>query len=103
MYPSLLGRGSAVPEIRTLYSESLPIGIIEDICPAVCTLSLRQGDALVMMTDGICDALGEELTAVVAESLAAFSDPEEAANGILSLARKRSGADDMSVMVAVIV
>ena len=56
-----------------------------------------------MMTDGICDALGEELTAVVAESLAAFSDPEEAANGILSLARKRSGADDMSVMVAVMV
>ena len=103
MYPSLLGRGSAVPEIRTLYSESLPIGIIEDICPAVCTLSLRRGDALVMMTDGICDALGEELTAVVAESLAAFSDPEEVANGILSLARKRSGADDMSVMVAVMV
>lgn len=103
IYPSLLGRGRTVPEIRTLYSESLPIGIIEDICPAVCTLSLRRGDALVMMTDGICDALGEELAAVVAESLAAFPDPEEAANGILSRARKKSGADDMSVMVAVMV
>ena len=94
--PSWLIRGG---DVRTLYSEALPIGIIRDIAPAVLEPELRRGDVLVMMTDGVADALGMELIAAIHELVMTFDEPEAAANSLLEAAKRRSGADDMSVAV----
>ncbi len=86
-------------EIRTLYSEALPIGIVRDIAPAVSDIPIQRGDILIMMTDGICDALGMELIAALHECVLMLTDPEKAANALLDEARKHGGADDMSIIL----
>ena len=86
-------------EIRTLYSEALPIGIIRDIAPAISNYAVRNGDMLIMMTDGVSDALGIELIAAIHEHVSALSDPEDIANALLDDAKLLSSADDMSIIV----
>lgn len=86
-------------EIRTLYSEALPIGIVRDIAPAISNYTVRNGDMLIMMTDGVSDALGMELIAAIHEHVSALSDPEDIANALLDDAKLLSSADDMSIIV----
>ncbi len=86
-------------EIRTLYSEALPIGIVRDIAPAISNYAVRNGDMLIMMTDGVSDALGMELIAAIHEHVSALSDPEDIANALLDDAKLLSSADDMSIIV----
>lgn len=86
-------------EIRTLYSEALPIGIVRDIAPAISNYAVRNGDMLIMMTDGVSDALGMELIAAIHEHVSALSDPEAIANALLDDAKLLSSADDMSIIV----
>lgn len=94
--PGYLIRGS---EIRTLYSEALPIGIVRDIAPAISNYVVCDGDMLIMMTDGVGDALGMELIAVIHEHISMLTDTEDIANAILDDAHRASGADDMSIIV----
>lgn len=86
-------------EIRTLYSEALPIGIIRDIAPAISNYAVRNGDMLIMMTDGVSDALGIELIAAIHEHISSLSDPEAIANALIDDAKLLSNADDMSIIV----
>lgn len=86
-------------EIRTLYSEALPIGIVRDIAPAISNYAVRSGDMLIMMTDGVSDALGIELIASIHEHVSALTDPEDIANALLDDAKLLSSADDMSIIV----
>lgn len=86
-------------EIHTLYSEALPIGIVRDIAPAISNYAVRNGDMLIMMTDGVSDALGIELIAAIHEHVSALSDPEDIANALLDDAKLLSSADDMSIIV----
>ena len=88
-------------KLCTLYAEALPVGIIEDARPACCTVDMRRGDAFVMMSDGVSDALGNELIASVTEKLETAADSETAAKLLLSLAEEKGrGKDDMTVVVA---
>ncbi|MDE7082375.1 MAG: SpoIIE family protein phosphatase [Clostridia bacterium] len=43
-------------EIKILESNSLPLGILENLRPTVCTELLRDGDMVVFMSDGITSA-----------------------------------------------
>ena len=88
-------------KLCTLYAEALPVGIIEDARPACCTVDMRRGDAFVMMSDGVSDALGNELIASVTEKLETAADSQTAAKLLLSLAEEKGrGNDDMTVVVA---
>lgn len=43
-------------EIKVLESTSLPMGILDNLRPAVCTELLKEGDIVVFMSDGITSA-----------------------------------------------
>lgn len=43
-------------EIKVLESTSLPLGILDNLRPTVCTETLKSGDIVVFMSDGITSA-----------------------------------------------
>lgn len=90
-------------KLSTLYAEALPVGIIEDARPAVCDVDMQRGDILIMMSDGIADALGSELIAAVTERTITAETADDAAESLLDLARRKGRTkDDMSVIVAMV-
>ena len=104
--------GAAVTFLRTkdgvehIRSESLPLGVIQRQQSEKETRQLESGDVVVMVSDGILDALpaGEQehlLDLMIGGS--PLENPEELANYILDkvleLAAGKAG-DDMTVLVA---
>ncbi|MEL7608995.1 MAG: SpoIIE family protein phosphatase [Bacillota bacterium] len=85
--------------VNMLYCEALPVGVIEEARPAVHHVQLRQGDIVVMMTDGVSDALGTELTALLLEMVVAEPSANDAAQALVLTALEKEARDDMSVMV----
>ena len=87
--------------LSTLYAEALPVGILPQARPAVCTARLRKGDIVVMMSDGVADALGKELVAAVTDRTRNAGSPKAAAEELLAFADEKGGRmDDMTVIVA---
>lgn len=85
-------------ELMTIEGGRLPLGILDDVQPGLTTVSLRTDDVIVMMTDGIAEALPEE----VMEDLVlngAFTGPEALAEAIVNAAAARAARrrDDMTV------
>lgn len=95
--PSYILRGG---KVHTLYAESPPVGILPEVLPCITEVSLKKGDAIIMMTDGTLDALGDELMRAIIEKIGGANTPSDGANELLLYARERSGEDDMSVLVA---
>lgn len=95
-------------KLSTLYAEALPAGIIEEARPALCTVNMRKNDIIIMMSDGVSDALGMNLHAAVCEQINNQIDPGDAANALLSYAVSRCGnrdysaKDDMTVMIIMV-
>ncbi len=87
-------------KVMTLHAETLPIGIVEEAAPGTREVSLMRGDTVVMMTDGVMDALGRELFAALIERVGGANTAKDAAQALFLAARERSGADDISVIVA---
>jgi stage II sporulation protein E len=44
--------------IKIVEGSSLPIGIIEQLKPSVCTSPLNDGDVILLLSDGVSDAFG---------------------------------------------
>ena len=86
--------------LHTLYSEALPIGIIDGAQGASRSVRLRDGDTVIMMTDGVSDALGTALCEAAAESVLGTEDMEKAARALLEAAEANGRCDDMSVIMA---
>ncbi|MBR6006903.1 MAG: SpoIIE family protein phosphatase, partial [Clostridia bacterium] len=88
--------------LNTLYAEALPIGIVEEAHPEVCTFRMRHGDVIVMMSDGAADVFsGGEAPAVA--DIVSGNEPEIAAKLLAELAvRTGGGDDDMTVIVAAV-
>ena len=86
--------------IFTLSSEELPVGIIGDARGKAHTVRLRPGDTVIMMTDGVSDALGNGLNAAMTENVLGYGDPEITARALLDEAKKRGRSDDMTVLIA---
>lgn len=95
--PSYILRNGSV---HTLYAEALPAGIVKEARPALYEAALKRGDTVVLMTDGAYDALGAELIRSLLEDVGGANTADDAAQALLSHAREKSGADDMSVIVA---
>lgn len=79
---------------------ALPTGILVDAAPAVHTTTLRRGDRLFLVTDGVSDALGDELLAHIAALAVEADEPQSAAERLLSEACACSRRDDMTVLAA---
>ena len=95
--PSYILRGG---KVHTLYAEALPAGIVKEARPALHVAPLRRGDTVVLMTDGAFDALGAELSRTLLESVGGANTADDAAQALLLAAREKSGADDMTEIVA---
>ncbi len=90
--------------VEELNGDSLPVGILRESAPVERLLKLKSGDQIVMMTDGVLEALPgmekeEQMKAFCLEHRAAR--PKELAADVLAYAQSFGAAkDDMTVLVA---
>lgn len=100
---SFVKRGEKVEKIR---QEALPLGIFGSIDAKSDMRKLQDGDYVIMMTDGVLDALpGEDCEEFMENAIGLLEDvnPGEIAEKILELAIRGSEGhirDDMTVLVA---
>ncbi len=85
--------------VHTVYAEALPAGILDEAAPAVHTATLRRNDAVVLLTDGALDALGEDTEAEILSCVGGANTCEDAARALLYSAHDHGAEDDMTVMV----
>ncbi|WP_113673188.1 stage II sporulation protein E [Vallitalea guaymasensis] len=100
---SFIKRGNKVEVVK---STSLPMGMLNEIESESTTKNLRNGDMVIMVTDGILDCEDEEIDKEkwVEESLHKLDsrNPQDMADYILEAAREKTGGmlkDDMTVLV----
>lgn len=91
--------------VEWIQSTSLPVGVDSQIAPDACSRKLFDGDFVVLISDGVLEAVGEaDAEPFMEEILLAqtSSHPKEIANGILAEVLGRCGyhpPDDMTVLV----
>lgn len=88
-------------EIKVLESASLPLGILDNLKPTVCSEFLKSGDMVVFMSDGVSSAFPSSTE--LYEFLQGLKplNPQSLADKILGGALDRSGhtaTDDMTVL-----
>lgn len=88
-------------KLNELSAEALPVGILEEAESAVFSVKLMRGDMIFMMSDGVSDALGEELYEVLKQT-ARQRDPDSAARVLIEQAERMGGEDDMTAIVAMV-
>lgn len=93
-------------QVEQIAFQNLPLGIFQNIEPQIEHRSLRDGDYLIMMSDGVLDAFGEQNYEEAMEeaiSMLTEQNPGEIAEKLLHLALLASGGhiyDDMTIIVA---
>ncbi|MDD3569655.1 MAG: SpoIIE family protein phosphatase [Lachnospiraceae bacterium] len=90
-------------KVKSIRSSSLPVGIMEDAKGEKTTFSLKEGDTVIMVTDGVTDALGVDNEGkIVEEAVAACGGSvDKLVQKIIEAAKMRSGGavkDDMTVV-----
>lgn len=87
--------------VATVLPGSLPIGIIDDVAPASTERTLLAEDMVVMLSDGVADAIDADPEKWFADI--PQDDAQQAAEAILAKARRDGPpADDMTVMVSLV-
>lgn len=94
--PSFVIRNGSV---HTLYAEALPMGILTQAKPAMHSVQFKTSDTVIMLTDGVYEALGNDIGAVLLEQVSSANTADDAANAVLDAAYRQSHLDDMSVIV----
>ncbi len=100
---TFIRRGDQVLQVEP---GALPMGVDCEAAPACARVQLQEGDMIVMLTDGVLDALpGEDKETVLCDYLSHTkkNNARELAEDVLQMARacQEGGArDDMTVMVA---
>ncbi len=93
--PCYIRRGK---ELIALHGESLPLGILKKVKPSVTHITVQDGDALFFLTDGVCDALAGDETALQKQLVTLpLRDPEHTAQTLL--AASGTVKDDMTAAV----
>lgn len=92
--------------VDRLSAQNFPLGVFGQLEPETMYRTLQNGDYIIMLSDGILDALsqgiGEEVLPEVIGRMD-YSNPNEIANQILAYCLKQSKGqvrDDMTVLVA---
>ncbi len=85
---------------------SLPLGVLEEMRPAITKKALSQGDIVVLLSDGIVDCFSDNNK--LAETFVEYCNatPQSIAQAILAKAMKNSKnkpSDDMTIVVAKLV
>jgi stage II sporulation protein E len=97
--PSFLKRGR---KVEVFACDNLPLGSSDRICPFTQTTRLTQGDMLIMVSDGVTDALDiNKLANLISKSN--VTSPRELSDKILSNAINAGNGhirDDMTVITA---
>lgn len=87
--------------IRIVESNSLPLGILEELKPSVCTTNLDNGDIVLLISDGIADAFSSINDLIeYLRSLTALN-PQTLANDVLKKALEHAKGvknDDMTAL-----
>jgi stage II sporulation protein E len=103
--PAYVKRGSAV---TTVFGQELPAGMFFGTEEEPVVHKLYQGDYLIMMTDGVLEAVHADNKDEMMEGYLAMlsvKNPQEMADRILSFAasgKKEGAKDDMTVLVAAV-
>jgi stage II sporulation protein E len=91
-------------KIEIIRGGSLPVGIMDEVVPKVTEKTIGPGDMVIMVTDGVIDALSdkqngeEELRKMLLEIKT--TNPQEMAERILKKAKGQTNVrDDMTVLV----
>ncbi len=87
--------------VRIIEGNSLPLGIIDELKPAVANTYLNDGDVIVLVTDGISDAFGSSSEVIDYLRSVSAKNPQTLADGILDKAVELSNGekkDDMTVL-----
>ena len=89
-------------KVFRLEARTLPVGILGNVDAQVIRFDLLAGDLVVMMSDGVSDALGEKLPEILKTVSA---NPDRTAEDLLGRVRQAvgDGADDLSVIVMAVV
>ncbi len=93
-------------EVEQIAFQNLPLGIFQNIEPQTEYRKLQDGDYLIMMSDGVLDAFGEQnYEEAMGEAISMLTEqnPGEIAEKLLHLALLASGGhiyDDMTIIVA---
>lgn len=92
-------------QIEVLQSETLPIGILQETLPMESLYRLKDGDLVIMMTDGVLEAIqGNQKEDVLKEfcRMQKGKNPQEIADKVLEFAcgQDSETKDDMTVLVA---
>lgn len=74
------------------------LGAQSELSPASCRIKLKQGDLLLLCSDGLSGKLrAEDMTAIIAE---ADGDLAAASSGLIAEANNRGGEDNITVVLA---
>lgn len=81
----------------------LPLGILDEVRPGISSARLRRGDVVFMMSDGVSDALGEDLLEEVLCAIVTRS-PDRMAEALIDTAAMHAGGrrDDMTAVCVMI-
>ena len=83
-----------------IHSRTAPIGILPDLDAEKTPFRLRDGDVVILLSDGITGAQEEALWLCELLTVGWIDDPEEMADKLLSSARRHNEArDDMTVIL----
>lgn len=91
--------------VDRLSAQNLPLGVFQQIEPEVMSRTLQSGDYVIMLSDGVLDALSQGLGEGVLPEIIGrmeYTNPNEIANQILAYGIKQSQGkirDDMTVLV----
>jgi len=97
---SYVKRGNWVDEVA---ADTLPLGSIDELCPITQSVRLTDTDMLIMVSDGISDAIEDKAVGRLREiiSRSPIENPKEMADYLLKYAINSQGGhirDDMTVL-----
>ncbi|MDE6619620.1 MAG: SpoIIE family protein phosphatase [Lachnospiraceae bacterium] len=101
---SYIKRGNWVDEVA---ADTLPLGSLDQLCPIIQNVKLEDTDMLIMLSDGISDAIENEAVGRLREiiSRSRIENPKEMADYLLRYAISSQGGhirDDMTVLTCCI-
>jgi len=87
--------------VRLIEGSSLPMGILSELKPSVCTETVMPGDVIIFLSDGVTDAFGSATDFADFLIAVSVSNPQKLADKILDKAYALYGdkaSDDMTVV-----
>ncbi|MDY6368009.1 MAG: SpoIIE family protein phosphatase [Clostridia bacterium] len=89
--------------IKIVEGNTLPLGILEDLSPSVCSANLVDGDIILMLSDGISDSFKSSSELVdYLRTIPAFN-PQSLADNVLNKAIENYGGEKKDDMTALAV